>query len=290
MDNYKNHPLYRSMDFEALFSQTFSIYKKHFIWLILYSFIGIILLSMMIFATNLEEILSIDFINYPQEIGKFLGSLFLIGFLMFIGYAILYLFIHYFIIYKYAEPELSHLSMFGDAVKKFALPYILIVFIITVIIAVSSVIGIFLLIIGMFVALCYFGTIFLPITPILIIEKKDPISAISRCFQLGHLDFWPTLGGLIVMYIILMVVSLILSAITMAPFAVDFFRLMSPEAILEMMENGESLFSFVTPTFILVSSITNAITFPVIPIFATLVYFKLKHREDQQRDLQEISE
>ena len=240
-------------------------------------------------GTNLKDIFTYDFIYNQEEIGGFLGKLFLILLVMFIGYAILYLFIHYFVIHKYADPEKSHLSMFGDAVSKFALPYLLVIIIVILILTVSMTIGIFLLIIGMFVALCYFGTIFLPVTPILIVEKTDPISTISRSFKLGHLDFWPTLGALIVMYIVIMVASMILGAITMAPFAVDFLKLLNPNTVMDMLDSGESLFSFMTPGFILVSSITNAITFPIIPIFAVLVYFKLKYREDQQDKLQEVS-
>ncbi|UCG26688.1 MAG: hypothetical protein JSV24_06815 [Bacteroidales bacterium] len=281
MDNYQNHPLYQPMDFEALFTQTFNIYKKHFGWLFLYSFFGILLMSMMIFATDFKDIFTYDFFYNPGEIGGFLGRLFLILLVMFVGYAILYLFIHYFIIQKYTDPGQSHLVIFGDAVRKYALPYILILIIVIIILTVSMTIGVFLLVIGMFVALCYFGTIFLPITPILIVEKKDPLTTISRSFKLGHLDFWPTLGALIVMYIVVMVASMILGAITLAPFAVDFFKFMNPDAVSEMLEGGESLFSFLTPGFILVSAVTNAITFPVIPIFAVLVYFKLKYKEDQ---------
>ena len=274
------------MDFEALFTQTFQIYKKHFARLFLYSFLGIILMSMLFFATNLKESFTYDFINNPEMIGGFLGNLFLILLVMFIGYSILYLFIHYFIIYQYIEPERSHLTMLGDAVKRFALPYFLIAIILTVILTVSMTIGFFLLIVGMMVALCYFGTIFLPVTPILIVEKDDPISTIGRCFKLGHIDFWPTLGALIVIQILIMVASMILSAISMAPFAIDMFRLMNPNTILEMMESGESIFSFITPAFVLVSSIVNAITFPITPIFAVLVYFKLKYKEDQAQSLE----
>jgi hypothetical protein len=281
MENYQNHPLYQPMDFEALFTQTFQIYKKHFVYLFLYSFLGIILISMLFFATDLQDSFTYDMLYNPDQIGSFLGKLFLILLVMFLGYSILYLFIHYFIIYQYAEPEQSHFSMFSNALKKFALPYFLLVIIMIIILTLSMTIGFFLLIIGMFVALCYFGTIFLPVTPILIIEKDDPISTLGRCFNLGHLDFWATLGALIVIQILIMVASMILSAITMAPFAIDMFQLMNPNNVLEMMESGESIFSFITPAFVLVSSIVNAITFPIIPIFAVLVYFKLKYKEDQ---------
>jgi len=170
--------------------------------------------------------------------------------------------------------------------KKFALPYLLIILIVSIILTISMTIGLFLLIVGMFLALLYFGTIFLPVTPILIVEKEDPITTISRCFKLGHLDFWPTLGALIVISILLMVASMILSAITMAPFSMDAFKLLNPNTVLEMIESGESLLSFMTPGFVLVSSIASAITFPVIPIFAVLVFFKLKYKEDQKQAME----
>lgn len=280
MENYQDHPLYQPMDFEALFTQTFQIYKKHFGWLFLYSFIGILLMSLLFFATNLRESLTYDFVYNPEQVGGVMGKLFLFLFILFIGYSLLYLFIHYFIIYQYIEPEKSHSILFIEAMRKFALPYLLIILIITIIMTVSMTIGLFLLIVGMFVALGYFGTIFLPVTPALIIEKEDAITTITRCFRLGHLDFWATLGALVVIFILLMVASMILSGIAMAPFSIDMFKLLNPNTALEMIESGESILSFMTPGFVLVSSIVNAITFPIIPIFAVLVYFKLKYRED----------
>jgi len=286
MENYQNHPLYQPMDFEALFTQTFQIYKKHFGWLFLYSFSGILLMSMLLFATNLKDVFTYDFIYNPEQVAGLLGKLFLFLIVLYIGYSLLYLFIHYYIIYQYIEPEKSHSTLFLEAMKKFALPYLLIILIVSIILTISMTIGLFLLIVGMFLALLYFGTIFLPVTPILIVEKEDPITTISRCFKLGHLDFWPTLGALIVISILLMVASMILSAITMAPFSMDAFKLLNPNTVLEMIESGESLLSFMTPGFVLVSSIASAITFPVIPIFAVLVFFKLKYKEDQKQAME----
>ena len=285
MENYQNHPLYQPMDFESLFSQTFQIYKKHFGWLFLYSFLGIILISMLFFATDLQETFTYDLINNPGQVGGLLGKLFFILLVLFIGYSLLYLFIHYFVIYQYVEPDKGHLTLFGEAIRRFALPYLLIVIIVSIILTLSMIIGFVLLIVGMFAALLYFGTIFLPVTPILIVEKNDPMSTISRCFKLGHLDFWPTLGALLVIYILMSVASMILSSIAIAPFAIDFLKLLNPNTIVEMMENGESILSFITPTFVLVTSIVNAITFPILPIFSVLVYFKLKYKEDQGQTL-----
>ncbi len=280
MENYQNHPLYQPMDFEALFTQTFQIYKKHFGWLFLYSFLGIVIMSMLFFATNLKDFITYDFVYNPDQVAGLLGKLFLFLIVLYIGYSLLYLFIHYYIIYQYIEPEKSHSTLFIEAMKRYALPYLLIILILSIILTISMTIGLFLLIVGMFVAMLYFGTIFLPVTPILIVEKEDPITTINRCFKLGHLDFWPTLGALLVMFILVMVASMILSAITMAPFSIDMIKLLNPNTALEMMESGESMLSFMTPGFVLVSSLVNAITFPIIPIFAVLVYFKLKYRED----------
>lgn len=286
MENHQDHPLYQPMNFEALFTQTFQIYKKHFGWLFLYSFLGIALISLLFFATNLRESLTYDFVYNPEQVGGLLGKLFLFLLVLYIGYSLLYLFIHYFIIYQYIEPEKSHSSLFIESIKNFGFPYLLIILIITVIMTVSMTIGLFLLIVGMFVALGYFGTIFLPVTPALIIEKGDAITTITRCFRLGHLDFWATLGALVVMFILLMVASMILSTIAMAPFSIDMLKLLNPSTALEMIESGESMLSFMTPGFVLVSSLVNAITFPIIPIFAILVYFKLRYREDHGQALE----
>ena len=88
MENYQDHPLYQPMNFEALFTQTFQIYKKHFGWLFLYSFIGILLMSLLFFATNLRESLTYDFVYYPEQVGGLMGKLFLFLLVLFIGYSL----------------------------------------------------------------------------------------------------------------------------------------------------------------------------------------------------------
>jgi hypothetical protein len=283
VENYNEHPFYQPMDFENIFSKTWEVYKKNFGYLFLYSFLGIILLQMLMYYTEFQQLFDLNYISNMESLGGFFGNLILFGAILFIGYAILYLFIHYFIIYREIEPEKSHLIFLGDSVRKFVLKYIVTILLVFIILFAGAMLGLVLLIIGSLVAILYFGTIFFPISPLVIIEKTNPLESINRSFRLVHTDFWPTLGCIVVLYIILMVISLILGVITMAPFAVDFFKLLNPNAILEMVESGQSILSKVlSPGYILLSSVANAITFPVIPVFAVLVYFNLKYKEDHR--------
>jgi NADH:ubiquinone oxidoreductase subunit 5 (subunit L)/multisubunit Na+/H+ antiporter MnhA subunit len=77
--------------------------------------------------------------------------------------------------------------------------------------------------------------------------------------------------------VILLVISLILSGIILLPFAGSFFKtLFNPEetsAALEMTKN---------PLFIILSALVNAITIPVMPIFAAILYFNGKAKEDKK--------
>ncbi|MCK4344910.1 MAG: hypothetical protein KAX05_06440 [Bacteroidales bacterium] len=283
MENYKDHPFYQPMDLENIFSKTWEVYKKNFRWLFLYSFLGILLLQMLMYYTQFQQIFDLNYLNDIDSLGKIFGNLMLFGIILFIGYAILYLFIHYFIIYREIEPDKSHLIFLGDSVRKYALTYLATILLVFFILIAGAILGLIAFIIGSFIAVLYFGAVFFPISPLVIVEKTNPFESISRSFRLVHTNFWPTLGYIVLLYIILMVISLVLGAITMAPFAVDFFKLLNPNVVLELFESGEPILSkIISPGYILLSSVANAITFPVVPIFAVLVYFNLRYKEDHR--------
>jgi hypothetical protein len=93
-------------------------------------------------------------------------------------------------------------------------------------------------------------------------------NAISRTLTLVHRNFWSNIGWVAVFFIILIVVSLVLSGIVLLPFAGSFFRtLFNPEEATKMLDMATS------PVFITVSSLAGAVTMPLMPIFALILYF-----------------
>ncbi|NOY36538.1 MAG: hypothetical protein GXO83_03090 [Chlorobi bacterium] len=281
---YKDAPFYQAQDFETIFGYAWMIYKRYFGWLFFYSFLGILLIQALIYTFFPNTIAQLYQVaenpqapmgNLLQELGLFVAVFFLI-------YALLYLFLFYFIIGKTLFPEKSHLTLFAEAVQKYYLHYLLTMALVFAVLFFGTIAGLILFIIGALFTGLFFGTVLFPSAPILIVEEIKPIQVIPRCFQLVLKDFWRVLGFVIVFYTIIVLFSMIFSAISMAPYAGKFlhtvFNAAGPETVsgtsgmLQPMQN---------PVYIVLNSLFNALIIPLTPIFSVLVYFHLKFREDQ---------
>ena len=279
MINPNEHPLFQERDLEGLFRKTWEIYRKHFGWLFLYSFLGILMLQSFLFTSRLRELITFDYLTNPEKMVEQMGSVFLLLVVFFIGYSILYLFLHYYILYQEWKTENNHFFLIKESIKKFALPYMATMFLAFMILIAGMMLGVMLLVIGMFAAMVYFATVFTPISTLLIVEEASPIEAISGSFKLVHKDLWKTLGYVVVFYILYLVIGVILSSITMAPFAGNFFEFLIPGTPGEITETSNSLLSDISPAYILISSAISAITTPLVPVFSILIYFRLKSIE-----------
>lgn len=278
MINPNEHPLFEERDLEGLFRKTWEIYKKHFGWLFLYSFLGILVLQSFLFTSRLREFITFDYLTNPEKMVEQMGSLFMLLVVFFIGYSILYLFLHYYILYQEWKTENNHFILIKESVKKFALPYIATMFLAFMILIVGMMLGVIFFVIGMFAAMIYLATVFTPISTLLIIEEANPLEAITGSFKLVHKDLWKTLGYIAVFYILYFVIGIILSSIIMVPFTGNFFEFLSPETSTEIAKTTNSLLSNISPAYILISSATSAVTTPLVPIFSILIYFNLKHK------------
>ncbi|MCK4630280.1 MAG: hypothetical protein KAT40_02495, partial [Bacteroidales bacterium] len=234
MINPNEHPLFQERDLEGLFRKTWEIYKKHFGWLFLYSFLGILVLQSFLLTSRLREFITFDYLTNPEKITEQMGSLFMLIVVFFIGYSILYLFLHYYILYQEWKTENNHFILIKESMKKFALPYLGTMFLAFMILMAGMMLGVMLFVIGMFAAIIYLATVFTPTSALLIIEEVNPLEAITGSFKLVHKDLWKTLGYIVVFYILYFVIGIILSSITMAPFAGNFFEFLNPETSTEM--------------------------------------------------------
>jgi SNF family Na+-dependent transporter len=136
------------------------------------------------------------------------------------------------------------------------------------------------LIIGIFFVLLYLVTLYLFILPILMVEGPDIANAISRSFKLTHRKFWTNIGWVAVMIVIIMVIAIILSGLILLPFTGSFFKVLSDPA-----EASGATDFMSNPFYIILSALVNALYFPILPVFATALYFNGRAREEEAGDI-----
>jgi hypothetical protein len=101
-------------------------------------------------------------------------------------------------------------------------------------------------------------------------------NTISRTIKLVHKNFWSNIGWVAVFIIIILVVSVIFSGIILLPFTGSFIKtIVNPEDASKLVEVTTN------PLFIILSAIVNALTLPLMPVFACILYFNGKAGEEQ---------
>jgi hypothetical protein len=136
--------------------------------------------------------------------------------------------------------------------------------------------GLVVLIIGALFSALYVLTIYLFILPVMMVEGPNIGNTISRTMALVHRNFWSNLGWTAVMILIVLVVSVVLSGLILLPFTGSFMKVFSDP------ENANALLDLsANPVYILLSAVVNALVFPLLPIFACIIYFNGCAREDQ---------
>jgi hypothetical protein len=119
-------------------------------------------------------------------------------------------------------------------------------------------------------------TLYLFILPIMMVEGTNIGSTITRTITLAHKNFWSNIGWVAVFIIIMLVVSVILSGVILLPFTGNFIKtIVNPDDATKLVDVTTK------PMFIILSAIVSALTFPVMPIFACILYFHGKAGEDQ---------
>jgi len=279
--NYKNFPFYHKTTLELIFNNTVEIYKKHFGWLFFYSFLLLILLQSfagIILAGKIDNLEQL--IEHPEQYSSLAGSFVLYFLVMWLGYSLVYLFIHYFIIGKYLEPEKSHGTLFIESMQRYYLKYVIVILFVFLTIILGTIAGLLAFIIGSFVAAIFLATCLFPVTPILIIEKTGVWETIKRSFSLVLKDFWTTLGLLVVFYLIVILFSMIFGAISMAPYASGFLSGLFHPLTGDASQTTNTFQLLSQPLYILLNSLFSALLLPLTPTFSILIYFHLKYKED----------
>jgi hypothetical protein len=272
MDQFSSHPLYRKHNLDSAMSTLWDFYKKHFVSLFIISLVMSLIIQ---YATTLANFKDLQNTTDPmvmlEKIREMILPILIISLINLLFTNIL----QYYILYN---PLNSKNNIFVSALKslKYFIPYLIIMILLAFAGGIAIVLGLFVLIIGAFFAFLYVMTVYLFILPVLMVEGPNIANTISRTFKLVHKNFWANIGWVAVFIIILIVISIIFSAIILLPFTGDFIKtILNPQS-------GSNLVNDTTnPLFIILSAVVSALTLPLMPIFAGILYFNGKASEEQ---------
>ncbi len=136
--------------------------------------------------------------------------------------------------------------------------------------------GLIILVIGAAFAAIWIMMLYLFVLPVMMVEGPDIGNTIARTISLSHRSFWPNLGWTAVFLILLLVITFILSGLIVLPFTGSLFRtLTNPEEAAVISDLASK------PLYIVLSALMNALTMPLLPIFAAVLYFNARAREQK---------
>jgi hypothetical protein len=183
--------------------------------------------------------------------------------------------LQYYVIFS---PVNNEITVFNSILRslRYFIPYLIIMVLLAFAGTIAVALGIFVLIIGAFCAMLYVVTLYFFILPVMMAEKTNIGSTITRTLKLAHKNFWSNVGWVAVFIIIMLVISVVLSGIILLPFTGNFIRtIVNPEDATKLADVTTK------PVFIILSAIVNGLTFPLMPIFACILYFNGKAGEEQ---------
>lgn len=272
MDQFNNHPLYRRHNIDSAMNSLWEFYKKRFIPLFIMSLVMSLAIQYASTMVNMKELSSItDPMILLEKIKGILIPILIISLINLLFTTI----IQYYVIYNPVDSDNTIINSIVRSLKYF-IPYLIIMVLLAFAGSIAIVLGIFVLIVGAFFAMLYVVTIYLFILPIMMVEGANIGTTITRTITLTHRKFWSNIGWVAVFIIIMLVISVIFSGIILLPFSGSFLKtIVNPE-------DADAVIDVTTkPLFIILSAIVSAFTLPLMPIFASILYFNGKAREEQ---------
>ena len=274
MDQFTNHPLYRKHNIDSVMSSLWEFYKNKFLSLFIISLVMSLVIQYASTMVNFKELTTItDPEVMLEKIKNFLVPITIISLINLLFSTIL----QYYIIYN---PLSTENNIFVSALKslRYFIPYLIIMVLLAITGSIAIALGLLALVVGAFLAVLYIVTLYLFVLPIMMVEGTNIFDTIGRTFKLAHKNFWVNIGWVSVFLIILIVISVIFSAIILLPFTGDFVKtIMNPQEGTTLLEDTTN------PLFIILSALVSAITLPLMPIFATILYFNGRANEEQNQ-------
>jgi hypothetical protein len=273
MDQFSNHPLYRKHNIDSALSSLWSFYKKNFLTLFV---ISLVMSGITQYASSLVNMKELSTISDPmlllEKIKDLIIPILLISLLSLLTTTIL----HYYIIFNPLDGENTVLTSVLKSLKYF-IPYLIIMILLAFAGTIAIVLGVFVLVVGAFFAMLYVVTLYLFILPVMMAEGINIGTTITRTIKLAHKNFWSNIGWVAIFIIIMLVISVVLSGVILIPFTGSFIKtIMNPG-------DGSGMADVTSkPLFLILSALVGALTLPVMPIFACILYFNGKAGEEEK--------
>ena len=272
MNQFDNHPLYRKHTIDSALSSLWEFYKKKFVSLFIMSLVVSLGTQYASSLVNMKELSTItDPMEFLEKMKGLLVPIVIVSLISLLSTTIL----QYYIIFNPVNSEYTILKSVVRSLKYF-IPYLIIMILLAFAGTIAIILGIFVLIVGAFFAMLYVVTVYLFILPIMMAEDTNIGATISRTISLTHKNFWSNIGWVSVFIIIMLVISVVLSGLILLPFSGSFIKtIVHPEDASTLIDVTNK------PAFIILSAIAGAVTIPVMPIFACILYFNGKAGEEQ---------
>jgi hypothetical protein len=279
MDQFSNHPLYQKHNIDSVMNSLWGFYKKNFLSLFIISLVMSLVMQYLSTFIDIKEMQNVkDPLVLLEMMKGFLVPILVISLVNLLFTTIM----QYYIIYNPLSSENTFVACLLKSLRYY-IPVLIIMILLAFAGSIAVILGIFVLIIGMFFAILYVMTLYLFILPIMMIESMNIGRTITRTFSLAHRNFWSNIGWVAVFVIILIVISVVLSGIIMLPFSFSFIKtIINPEAsaVTDVASN---------PVFIILSALTGALTLPLMPIFAAILYFNARAGEEQSHNVSTLN-
>lgn len=272
MEQFSNHPLYKRHNIDSVMNSLWEFYKKKFYILFIVSLVMSLVIQ---YASTLVNMKDLSSITDPMEMFEKIKGLLLPILIISLINLLFTTILQYYVIFN---PIDSENTIFTSIVKsfKYFVPYLIIMVLLAFAGSIAIVLGIFVLIVGAFFAMIYVATIYLFILPIMMVEGINISSTITRTIALTHRHFWTNIGWVAIFIIVMLVISVIFSGIILLPFSGSFIKtIVNPEDAATLVDVTTN------PLFIILSAIVSALTLPLMPIFACILYFNGKAGEEQ---------
>jgi len=279
--NFSGHPLFRIHNLDSVMSSLWDFYKNNFLVLFISSFVMSLAIQFVSLSFNFSELQTItDPALMLEKLTSFIWPIILMSLINLLFTVIL----NYYIIYN---PVDSSQSIFVSCYKalKYFIPYLIIMVLLAFFGSIAIMLGIVVLIVGVFFAIMYVTTIYLFILPVMLVEGTNIGHVISRSLKLAHSGFWSNMGWVAVFLIIIIVISVVTSALVLLPFTGSFLKMLSnPQDVSSAMDY------MTNPVFLTLSALVNAIYMPLMPVFATILYFNGKAKEEEASSVTSTSD
>jgi hypothetical protein len=225
---------------------------------------------------NINEIQSITTIDEMMvKVREYIWPMLIISVVSLLFTTIL----HYYIIYNPINPEINFFRSSVESLRYFVLYMIIMVFL-AIAASFALFLGLLLVVIGILFAVIYVLMVYLFILPVLMVEGPSIANTITRTITLAHRNFWSNIGWTAVFVVVLLVATTVFSGLILLPFTGKFFQAFTNP------EEASSLVEITTkPLYIFLAALLNAITLPLLPIFACILYFNGRAREEKKSEI-----